>query len=201
MKRPVWLLSMDTDQFCAPPMTTGALKAHFVQFGRTATQSDLALIHFPNRAGVEQWLADTWSHAVRPEAEAALRAGLEPVLAVSCYTWNVAEFLEVVRRAKADVPGLLVVAGGPHVQRAEDFLYGDGIDLVVLGEGETPVPGLYAAGETVGLYHQVYTGSTSVLRGAVFGRTAARHLAQAPSPSCHSTTSAPIRTPTTSATD
>jgi len=41
------------------------------------------------------------------------------------------------------------------------------------------MPGLYAAGETVGLYHQVYTGSTSVLRGAVFGRTAALHVAQA----------------------
>lgn len=34
------------------------------------------------------------------------------------------------------------------------------------------MPGLLAAGETVGLYHQVYTGSTSVLRGAVFGRIA-----------------------------
>lgn len=40
------------------------------------------------------------------------------------------------------------------------------------------MPGLYAAGETVGLYHQVYTGATSVLRGAVFGRTAAQHLAK-----------------------
>ena len=39
------------------------------------------------------------------------------------------------------------------------------------------IPGLYAAGETVGLYHQVYTGSTSVLRGAVFGRLAGRHAA------------------------
>ncbi|MGH8749696.1 MAG: FAD-binding protein, partial [Burkholderiales bacterium] len=37
--------------------------------------------------------------------------------------------------------------------------------------------GLYASGETVGLYHQVYTGATSVLRGAVFGRTAALHVA------------------------
>ena len=38
------------------------------------------------------------------------------------------------------------------------------------------MPGLYAAGETVGLYHQVYTGATSVLRGTVFGRTAAQHV-------------------------
>ncbi|MFC2967040.1 FAD-dependent oxidoreductase [Acidimangrovimonas pyrenivorans] len=39
------------------------------------------------------------------------------------------------------------------------------------------VPGLYAAGETQGIYHRVYTGSTSVLRGLVFGRQAGRHAA------------------------
>lgn len=37
------------------------------------------------------------------------------------------------------------------------------------------IPRLYAAGETVGIYHGVYTGSTSVLRGAVFGRLAGEH--------------------------
>ena len=37
--------------------------------------------------------------------------------------------------------------------------------------------GLYAAGETMGIYHNVYTGSTSVLRGLVFGRRAASHVA------------------------
>lgn len=36
------------------------------------------------------------------------------------------------------------------------------------------IPGLLAAGETMGIYHQVYTGSTSVLRGAVFGRIAGK---------------------------
>ena len=38
-------------------------------------------------------------------------------------------------------------------------------------DGET-IPGLYAAGETAGLYYRTYTGSTSVMRGAVFGRIA-----------------------------
>ena len=38
-----------------------------------------------------------------------------------------------------------------------------------------PIPGLYAAGEVIGLYHGHYIGSTSVLRGAVFGRQAGRH--------------------------
>lgn len=37
------------------------------------------------------------------------------------------------------------------------------------------IPGLYAAGETMGIYYRTYTGSTSVLRGAVFGRQAALH--------------------------
>ncbi len=39
------------------------------------------------------------------------------------------------------------------------------------------ITGLLAAGETVGIYHQVYTGSTSVLRGAVFGRLAGQTAA------------------------
>lgn len=45
-------------------------------------------------------------------------------------------------------------------------------------DGKT-VAGLYAAGETQGIYHRVYTGSTSVLRGLVFGRLAAQHAAGA----------------------
>jgi tricarballylate dehydrogenase len=40
-----------------------------------------------------------------------------------------------------------------------------------------PIPGLYAAGEIVGLYYGHYTGATSVLKGIVFGRQAGRHLA------------------------
>ena len=41
------------------------------------------------------------------------------------------------------------------------------------------IPGLYAAGELTGMYYTNYTGSTSVLRGAVFGRIAGRHAAGA----------------------
>lgn len=39
------------------------------------------------------------------------------------------------------------------------------------------IPGLYAAGETQGLYYHNYTGATSVLKGAVFGRIAGRDAA------------------------
>lgn len=35
-----------------------------------------------------------------------------------------------------------------------------------------PIPGLYAAGETMGTYYNAYTGATSVMKGAVFGRIA-----------------------------
>jgi len=38
-------------------------------------------------------------------------------------------------------------------------------------DGEV-IPGLYAAGETMGIYYGTYTGASSVLRGAVFGRLA-----------------------------
>jgi tricarballylate dehydrogenase len=38
-------------------------------------------------------------------------------------------------------------------------------------DGEV-IPGLYAAGETMGIYYRTYTGATSVMRGAVFGRKA-----------------------------
>jgi tricarballylate dehydrogenase len=40
-----------------------------------------------------------------------------------------------------------------------------------------PLPGLYAAGETMGVYHRTYTGSTSVMRGCVFGRIAGEQAA------------------------
>ena len=52
----------------------------------------------------------------------------------------------------------------------------DGRARVVNLDGEA-IPGLYAAGETAGLYYRTYTGSTSVMRGAVFGRIAGQDAA------------------------
>lgn len=43
-------------------------------------------------------------------------------------------------------------------------------------DGEA-IPGLYAAGETMGIYYGTYTGATSVLRGATFGRIAGAEAA------------------------
>jgi len=47
----------------------------------------------------------------------------------------------------------------------------------VLNQQGDPIPGLYAAGEVVGLYYKNYVGATSVLKGAVFGRFAGTHAA------------------------
>ena len=52
----------------------------------------------------------------------------------------------------------------------------------VIDADGAPIPGLYAAGEVIGLYYGSYTGATSVLRGAVFGRIAGRHAAESRAP-------------------
>lgn len=55
------------------------------------------------------------------------------------------------------------------------FTFGGlGVDLQsrVLSQDDVPIPGLYAAGEITGLYHNKYPGATSVLRSITFGRIA-----------------------------
>lgn len=49
----------------------------------------------------------------------------------------------------------------------------------VVSQDGDPMRGLYAAGEVTGIYFGRYTGSTSVLRGAVFGRLSGLHAAAA----------------------
>ena len=51
-------------------------------------------------------------------------------------------------------------------------------DAQVVDRDGRVIDGLYAAGEMTGLYYSNYTGSTSVLRGAVFGRIGGRHAAK-----------------------
>ncbi|MBO9355468.1 FAD-dependent oxidoreductase [Bordetella petrii] len=66
------------------------------------------------------------------------------------------------------------------VMSANVFTFGglkaDSLGRVVDHDGEA-IPNLYAAGEMTGLYYGTYTGSTSVLRGMVFGRIAGAHAA------------------------
>jgi tricarballylate dehydrogenase len=52
---------------------------------------------------------------------------------------------------------------------------------VVNSDGEI-IPGLYAAGEVIGLYYRNYAAATSVLRGMVFGRIAGADAAQIQAP-------------------
>jgi tRNA A37 methylthiotransferase MiaB len=147
VKRPVWLFSLDTEQFAAVPMTTGRLKAYFQQFGRTAPQTQVDIVHFFEESDVLAWCDKEWSGKSKwrwrraeaspfERASAALKYGVRPVAAFSVYTWNAEVFLEAIRVMRARCPELLIVVGGPHVQRARDFLFDDGIDVVVLGEGE-----------------------------------------------------------------
>ncbi|WP_050470209.1 FAD-dependent tricarballylate dehydrogenase TcuA [Herbaspirillum chlorophenolicum] len=65
------------------------------------------------------------------------------------------------------VPGICFTYGGIKTNKSAQVVDQDG----------RAIPGLYAAGEAAGLYHQVYTGATSVMRGAVFGRIAGEHAA------------------------
>ena len=66
------------------------------------------------------------------------------------------------------------------IMSANVFTFGglktDRLGRVLDADGE-PIARLYAAGEMTGLYFGNYTGSTSVLRGMVFGRIAGRNAA------------------------
>ncbi len=47
----------------------------------------------------------------------------------------------------------------------------------VINQSAEIIPGLYAAGETIGMYYGMYVGGTSVLRGLTFGKIAGEHAA------------------------
>ncbi|GAB4208912.1 MAG: hypothetical protein OHK0022_39150 [Roseiflexaceae bacterium] len=59
------------------------------------------------------------------------------VLGLSLYTWNSERSLALAQRIKQRLPGLLVVAGGPEVQRDNDWVLDHpAVDVAVIGEGE-----------------------------------------------------------------
>lgn len=135
MHRPVWLFSMDSEEFHAPPTTTAALTAYYRKYGSNSARTDIELVHFQAQEEIDNWLS-RWQEEGLPVARRALRAGLQPLLGFSFYTWNAAGFLDLVSKMKALLPELLIVAGGPHVQQAEDYLGIDPIDVIFLGEAE-----------------------------------------------------------------
>lgn len=135
MHRPVWLLSMDSEAFNAPPTTTAALHAYYQQYGEQAATTDIMLTHFQQGGDIDAWF-ESWQETQLPVARRALKAGVQPVLGFSFYTWNAAEFLALAADLKRAMPELLIIAGGPHVQQAEDYLGVDPIDVIFLGEAE-----------------------------------------------------------------
>ncbi|NND67599.1 MAG: radical SAM protein [Halioglobus sp.] len=133
MSRPVWLLSMDSDAFHAPPTTTAALTAYYRRYGKSA--ADIELVHFQGPDDIAPWL-ERWLVEGLAQATAAIARGEQPVVGFSFYTWNAAEFLATAGQLKAALPELLLIAGGPHVQQAEDYLGIDPLDVIFLGEAE-----------------------------------------------------------------
>ena len=86
MQRPIWLLSLDSDTFPAAPMTTGGLKAYYQELGKHPDAVDIQLVHFVNHPEkIPQWLAQ-WQQDELPRAEAAIAAGMTPVMGFSVYT-------------------------------------------------------------------------------------------------------------------
>ncbi|MCB1731402.1 MAG: cobalamin-dependent protein [Halieaceae bacterium] len=126
---------MDSEQFNAPPTTTASLTAYFRKYGRSADATDIRLVHFHCGDDIDAWLAN-WQDSELARARQAAAEGLAPVVGFSVYTWNAAEFLSLARQLKQRLPELLVIAGGPHVQQAGDYLGIDPIDVVFLGEAE-----------------------------------------------------------------
>jgi tricarballylate dehydrogenase len=71
-------------------------------------------------------------------------------------------------RAYPVISSIVFTFGGLKVNTKAQVLNTDG----------EAIPGLYAAGELMGLYYANYTGASSVLKGAVFGRIAGTDAAE-----------------------
>lgn len=126
---------MDSEEFQAPPTTTASLSAYFRRYGASSAHTDIELVHFQGAADITSWLR-CWRDEQLPRAQAAARAGLQPVVGFSFYTWNAAEFLALSRELRQLLPQLTLVAGGPHVQQAQDYLGEEPFDVIFLGEAE-----------------------------------------------------------------
>ena len=79
-------------------------------------------------------LADHAGDAMLVDAIVARRPD---VLGISLYTWNSERSLCVAARVKKQLPSLIVIVGGPEVQRDNDWvLRHAAVDVAVVGEGE-----------------------------------------------------------------
>ncbi|MFK8020348.1 MAG: radical SAM protein [Pseudomonadales bacterium] len=135
LKRPIFLFSMDSDQFHAVPLTTGGLQAYYQKYGKNAASGEFELLHFRDSDEISAWQSSDQQRVLNL-CRSALNEGVQPVMGFSFYTWNAAEFLQLIVDLKRLLPDFLCVVGGPHVQEAASYLLSDPIDLVVMGEGE-----------------------------------------------------------------
>ncbi|MCB9730534.1 MAG: DUF4080 domain-containing protein [Deltaproteobacteria bacterium] len=113
-------------------------------YARRDPRIDAEVRFFRRELRMEQFMAtglrvnDFAPFSESERALAELRERRPAVLGVSCYIWNSTAMLTFCQRAKALVPDLLVVAGGPDVgNRPEDVLQRwPAVDVVVQGEAE-----------------------------------------------------------------
>jgi tricarballylate dehydrogenase len=150
---PNWKRSVRSDQ---PPVTAGTLPELACKLGIDA--SELA-------ATVEAY------NAVCPTG--AFKAlELDGLATTAGYTPKKSNWARAIEKppflAFPIICGNCFTFGGLKVDTKSRVINADG----------AVIPGLYAAGETIGLYYGTYAGATSVLRGAVFGRIAGAHAAQ-----------------------
>ena len=107
------------------PLAAGYLKAYAYQQG---------LLEHVSIEIMPREVVDAGGDALIVEE---IRARQPDVLGISLYTWNSERTLHLAARARTALPGLMVVAGGPEVQRDNDWvLQHPAVDVAVLGEGE-----------------------------------------------------------------
>ncbi len=144
---------MDSEQFNAPPTTTAGLASFYRRYGAGAASTRIELVHFQQAEDIASWLA-AWRVSGPAQVAEAIAAGVEPVLGFSVYTWNAAEFLALARQLRALAPALTLVAGGPHVQQAEDYLGAEALDVIFLGEAEVTLQE-FLDSEDRGAWHRI----------------------------------------------
>ena len=88
----------------------------------------------------------TINQSVEEISQKILHNSLE-VAAFCCYIWNIGMVRQVIRRLKAQRPGLTVVLGGPEVtfRPAEILSQWPEVSYVLCGEGEESFPALMRA--------------------------------------------------------
>ncbi len=107
-----------------PPIGLAGLAAYLEQHGHTAD-----IIDAFTRPGSDRAIADY------------LREHRPAYLGLSCITSNFMDGVRIAREAKAALPGITTLVGGPHVsalreRMLEQFAV---VDCIVVGEGERPL--------------------------------------------------------------